>query len=119
MTRSGIVTKILTAGAFACALMVADTASANVLGTWSLTWDWSHGDGGSGTVPITFMRGHTFVVSQESGKWTKRGKHLTLHYASSNTCHGTWKGTHQKATGDYAGTMSSTCHGSGTWSITR
>jgi hypothetical protein len=100
----------------------AHTASAvNVLGTWSITWDWSHGDGGHGTAPISFTPDHIFTAaqSQESGKWTKHGKHLTLHFASSNTCHGTWKATYHKTTGDYAGRMSSTCHGSGTWSMTR
>src|SRR5262249_39472107 len=87
MARSSIVAKTLTAGVIACALMIADTASANVLGTWSITWDWSHGDGGSGTTPITFTTGHLFSVGQEGGRWAKSGRHLTLHFATSNTCH--------------------------------
>jgi hypothetical protein len=99
--------------------MVANTATAGVLGTWSITWDWSQGDGGHGTAPITFSKGHIYEVTQESGKWTKHGKHLTLHFGSSNSCHGTWKAIYQKTMGEYVGTMASTCHGAGVWSMTR
>ena len=115
MTR---IARTLTASAFACALLVATTARAGVIGTWYITWDWSQGDGGSGAnVPITFSPGHVFTVGQESGRWTKHGKHLTLHFGSANTCHGTWKSLHTPT--GYAGTMRSACHGAGTWSITR
>ncbi len=118
MSRCSSIIKTVTPVAFACALMVTNTATAGILGTWSITWDWSQGDGGHGTAPITFSKGHIYEVTGESGRWTKHGKHLTLHFGSSNSCHGTWKAVYQKATAEYVGTMASTCHGAGVWSIT-
>jgi hypothetical protein len=91
-------------------------------GAWSLSWDWTSGNSGTGT--ITFVKkSHTFSVTAQSGTWTKSGRHLTFVFTSSNSCYGTWTGTYSKASQSYSGTMTkntSYCSAdSGTWSMSR
>jgi len=93
------------------------SGAVNVIGVWTLSWSWSHGNRGS--TAITFGTDSTFRVTGESGKWVEHQSDLTLSFTSSSSCHGTWTGKYSQQIHGFIGTSTSSCNGTGSWHMVK